>query len=292
MAASLKALIPSDVMSAMVEETFRKSLVFGSVVNTKYEGVVASAGDSVLIPVIGDVTISTHTVNDTITYEALDAANAKLTINVSKRFAFSVDDCDSRQSIVNVAAAYADRAAYLLKDNSDQYIAALHSEAGVTSNLGTTAVPLTVTAAASTGGNISAYEVMSRLHKGLDDKNVPREGRWLVAPPWFIAKLTLAGILTVPGTSDQEAATNGRIGYRMGFDIRVSTNVVNGTSGTGSKIMAGTNAAITYVGQILNVETLRLETHFGTGVRGLLLYGAKVIQPDSLAVCTGTDTTG
>ena len=243
-----------------------------------------------LIPVIGDVTISTHTVNDSLTYEALDGANAKLVIDQQKRFSFAVDDVDSRQALVDVAAAYANRAGYLLRDNSDQYIAALHGQAGVTSNLGTTAAPLTVTAAASTGGNVSAYEVLARLHKGLNDKNVPMEGRWLVAPPWFVSKLILAGVFS-QGTTDQAAAVNGKVGYYMGFDIRISTNVVNYT-GTGSKIMAGTMDAITYVGQILNVETLRLETKFGTGVRGMLVYGAKVIQPDALAVCTATDTAG
>lgn len=289
--ASLKSLIPSDVMSVMVEETLRKSLVLGSVVNTSYQGVISGAGDSVLIPVIGDVSIVDHTVNDTITYEALDAANAKLVIDQQKRFAFAVDDVDSRQAIVNVAALYADRAAYLLRDTSDQFIAAMHGDAGASGTLGTTTTPLTVTAAASTGGNVSAYECLTRMHQALDNKNVPREGRWLVVPPWFIAKLTLAGLLTVPGTSDQEAAVNGRVGYRMGFDIRVSNNIVN-ASGTGSKIMAGTNSAITFASQILNVETLRLETLFGSGVRGLYVYGAKTVQPDALCTLTATDTAG
>lgn len=289
--ASLKNLIPSDVMALMVEETLRKSLVYGSCVNTKYEGVISGAGDSVLIPVIGDVSISNHTVNDTITYEALDSANAKLIVDQQKRFAFAVDDVDARQSIVDVAAQYANRAGYLLRDTSDQYIAAMHGDAGASGTLGTTTTPLTVTAAASTGGNVSAYECLTRMHQALDLKNVPREGRWLVCPPWFIAKLTLAGLLTVPGTSDQEAAVNGRVGYKMGFDIRVSNNVVNAAA-AGSKIMAGTNNAITFVSQILGVETLRLETKYGTGVRGLYVFGAKTIQPDQLCTLTATDTAG
>lgn len=289
--ASLKNLIPSDVMSALVEETLRKSLVFGDVVNTTYAGTISGAGDSVLIPVIGDVSISTHTVNDTITYESLDSSNFKLTVDQQKRFAFAVDDVDARQALVQVAAKYADRAAYLLRDNSDQYIAAMHGDAGATGTLGTTAVPLNVTAAATTGGNVGVYECIARLHQALDLKNVPREGRWMVVPPWFIQKATIAGILTVPGTTDQDAAMNGRVGYKMGFDIRMSNNVVNANA-AGSKIMAGTNAAISFVSQILGVETLRLETKYGTGVRGLYVYGAKTVQPDCLACLTGTETAG
>lgn len=289
--ASLKSFIPANVLSAMVEETLRKSLVLGTVANTKYQGVISAAGDSVLIPVIGDVTISDHTVNDTITYEALDSSSIKLIVDQQKRFSFAVDDVDSRQAVADVAALYADRAAYQLKDVADQYIAGLYTQAGVTTTLGTTATPLTVTAANTTGGNVGVYDVLARIAKELDNKNVPQEGRWLVAPPWFISKLVLAGILTVPGSTDQEAATNGKVGYRMGFDIRMSTNLTN-YNAAGSKIMAGTMNALSFVSQILNVETLRLETKFGDGVRGLYVYGAKVVQPDQLACATLTETAG
>ena len=92
---SLKSMIPSNVLAGMVEEELRKSLVFGDVVNTDYEGVSTGAGDSVRIPVIGDVTISDHVVNDTITYEGLDSAELKLIVDQQKRFSFAVDIVDA-----------------------------------------------------------------------------------------------------------------------------------------------------------------------------------------------------
>ena len=288
--ASLKSLIPQNVLSAMVEETLRKSLVFGDVVNTNYEGIISSAGDSVLIPVIGDVTISDHAVNDTITYEALDSTQAKLQIDQQKRFAFAVDDVDSRQALIDVAAAYADRAAYQLKDDSDQYIAALHSTAGVTTDLGTTTTPLTITAAATTGSNISAYEVLARIAQGLDNAKVLTDGRWIIIPPWLHGKLVMAGMLQYVA-GDANAYTNGSVGRIMGFDVRMSTNVVNYNT-TGSKILAGTNQAITFASQILNIETIRLETKFGTGVRGMYVYGAKTVQSSALACATLSTSAG
>jgi len=289
--ASLKSFIPANVLSAMVEETLRKSLVLGSIANTKYQGVINAAGDSVLIPVIGDVTISDHTTNDTITYEALDSGSQKLLVDQQKRFSFFVDDVDTRQAAADIVGPYADRAAYQLKDTADQYIAGLYTQAGVTADLGTTATPLTITAAATAGANIGVYEILSRISTALDNKDVPQEGRFLVCPPWFIGKLKLAGILTVPGSTDLAAAVNGKVGYTMGFDIRMSTNLVNAKA-AGSKIMAGTTNAISFVNQIMNVETLRLETKFGDGVRGLMVYGAKVVQPDQLAVATLTAANG
>lgn len=288
--ASLKSMIPSNLLTTMVEETLRKSLVYGDVVNTDYEGMITSAGDSVRIPVIGDVTISDHTANDTITYASLDSADMLLKIDQQKRFAFAVDVVDATQSSINIVAKQADRAAYQLRDNSDQYIAALHSDAGVTTSLGTTTTPLTITAAASTGGNISAYELFSRIAKGMDDANVPQEGRVAVIPPWLHAKLVLSGMLQYTA-GDSTAYTNGQVGRLMGFDIRMSTNVVNGST-TGSKVMAMTRDAISFAGQILDIEVLNLETKYGTGVRGLYVYGAKVVQADALAVATVSEATG
>jgi len=288
--ASLKSLIPSNVLTAMVEETLRKSLVFGDVVNTDYEGVIRGAGDSVRIPVIGDVTVSDHTVNDTLTYEALDAADMVLKIDQQKRFSFAIDIVDQTQSAINIAAKYADRAAYQLADAADQYIAALHSTAGVTSNLGTSTTPLSVTAAASSGSNASVYEILSRIATGLDNVNVPQQGRFVIVPPWMHGKMVMAGMLQYR-SGDANAYTNGSVGTLMGFDIRISTNVVNYNT-TGSKVMAGTSAAISFAGQLLDIETLNLETKYGTGVRGLYVYGAKTVQSDALAVATVSEATG
>ena len=287
--ASLKSLIPSDVMSAMVQETLRKSLVLGDVVNTEYQGVIAGAGDSVLIPVVGDVTISDHTVNDTITYEALDATNQKLVIDQQKRFSFAVDDVDSKQALVDVSAAYANRAAYQLKDASDSFIGGLYTSAGVTTNLGTTAVPLEVTAADTATGYVGIYDLLARIAKGLDNENVPTEGRFLVVSPWVHSKMVLKGALQY--TQDAQAAVNGKVGRLMGFDIRVSNNITNANAAA-TKIIAGHIMAISFAQQILGVETLRLETKYGTGVRGLYVYGAKVVQPSALACATVSEANG
>lgn len=287
---SLDALIPSNVLTGMVEETLQKSLVFGDVVNTDYEGVISAAGDSVRIPVIGDVTITDHNVNDTLTYESLDAADMLLKIDQRKRFSFAVDIVDQAQSSINIAQKYADRAAYQLRDAADQFIAAKHIDAGIVSGLGTTATPLTVTAAATAGANVSVYEVLSKIATGLDNANVPQEGRFIVIPPWMHGKMILAGMLQYL-KGDDNAYLNGSVGRLMGFDIRMSTNCVNAKT-AGSKIMAGTMDAISFAGQLLDIETLQLETKYGTGVRGLYVYGAKVIQADALAVATLSEAAG
>ena len=55
-------------------------------------------------------------------------------------------------------------------------------------------------------------------------------------------------------------------------------------------VMAGHPSAITYAEQILDIEQLRLQTTFGTGVRGLFVYGAKLTRPDSIATVVASIT--
>lgn len=284
--ASLKSLIPANAMSGMALAALRKAIVFGDVVNTDYQGLITGRGDSVSIPVIGSVTVGTHTRNETITYEDLDATDMKLIIDQEKKVAFQVDDADRTQAIVNTVAAYSDDAGYQFANDADMYLASMHSQGTVASGLGTTAVPVSVTAKATSGSVQSVLQVLATINKLLDANNVPSAGRFLVVPPWFHMKLVLANIITLQ-TTNQQALTNGRILNLMGLDIRMSNNVVEASADTGSKIMAGTRAAISYASQMQEFKVIEtMETKFGTGVRGLHLYGAKVVQPKQLLVAT------
>lgn len=51
-------------------------------------------------------------------------------------------------------------------------------------------------------------------------------------------------------------------------------------------ILAGTNAAVTFAQQVSKVEAMRMQTDFADMVRGLDLYGAKVIRPECLTKIT------
>ena len=76
---------------------------------------------------------------------------------------------------------------------------------------------------------------------------------------------------------------NGEVGEAAGFSILKSNNVPN-TAGAKYKIFAGHSMATTYVEQVLDVQTYKPEKRFGDAVKGLHVYGAKVVRPDNLAV--------
>jgi hypothetical protein len=169
-------------------------------------------------------------------------------------------------------------AGFAMANDVDAYIAALHSEAGIV-----------VGGAAATGEDITSTNVLKYLsiaqHK-LDEANCPRNGRWMVVPPWFAHKLTLAKI--VHDTSNSDTLAAGLIGRGIyGFDIYVSNNVVNGTpAGNNARILCGYRGAISLAVQVVKTETARpaLDGGFKTLVKGLMVYGAKVVRPNTLGV--------
>jgi len=270
---SVTGFIP-ELWSRRINKKLRESLVFGSVVNTDYEGEIGAGGDTVKINSIGDVTIGNYTPNSTsITPEALNDYQTTLLVDQKKYFAFKVDDVDKAQVVANVMDEAMQSAAWGLKNAADEYIAALYTDAGNT---------ITSTAIDST----NALASVLTLGQYLSQENVPEDGRWLVIPPWFKTKLLLAKALVTDNGAAADAFTNGKVGRVGGFDLYESNNVSN--DGTTYYIMAGTKKAISFAAQVNKVEAYRPEASFSDAIKGLYVYGAKVVYPDALAVLTAT----
>ena len=114
------------------------------------------------------------------------------------------------------------------------------------------------------------------------------------APP----EMVVAEIMQTQGSVDANSAMrNGYIGRALGFDFHISNNVETieveitegGTVSTisGHAIMAGTKRAISFAEQILNIEAYRPESSFSDAVKGLHVYGAKVVDPKALVTVYG-----
>ena len=88
---------------------------------------------------------------------------------------------------------------------------------------------------------------------------------------------------------NQAILQNGLVGEAAGFQIHLSNNVPS-TSGAKSKVVAGTNQAGSFAEQLVELEAYRLEKNFSDAVKGLHVYGAKVVQPKALAVLTCNKT--
>jgi hypothetical protein len=193
-------------------------------------------------------------------------------------FSFWIDDIDQIQTKPKLMDEAMKNASWALADNIDAYIAALHSEAALVAG-GTS----------GTGQDITSTNVLKYMsiaaHK-LAEENVPSQGRWMVVPPWFAEKLVLAKI--VQDTDNSQTFATGYMGRSLyGFDIYVSNNVVGGTpAGNNARVLFGYSGSISLAVQVTKIETARpaIDGGFKTLVKGLVVYGAKVVRPNTLGV--------
>lgn len=271
-----------EMWSSTLFVKLRKALVYGGLCQKSFERDLVSFGDTVHINEIGPVTVNAYTKSGTLTYENLSSAQKTLVVDQASSFSFKIDDIDQAQTNPKLMDGAMSDAAYRIADTIDAFIAGLYAQAGAT--------PSATTYIGASGGSyqVSSGNVIENLSyaaRYLTEKNVPQQGRWIVVPPWYTQKLILAetgsiSAIGVPKVFDDGALVNGYVGRLMGFDIFESNNVT--TSSTQYRVMCGNRSAISYVGQVSEIEALRLQTTFADAARGLYIYGAKVTNPDAL----------
>ena len=266
-----------EVWSARLLEHLDNVHVYSALLNRDYEGDIRAYGDTVHINQIGDIAINDYTGEDLAAPEELDSTMMELKIDQAKYFNFQVKDIDNAQSNPKVVDAAMQRASYNINDVIDNYLAGLLL-AGVKSES-------TITAQTLTSAN--AYDYLVDLGVLLNEHNVPMLGRWVVIPPWFHGLLLKDERFVGNGTGYNQAILQGGwVGDAAGFRIHLSNNVPE--SAGSYSVIAGTNAAGSFAEQLVELEAYRLEKNFSDSLKGLHVYGAKVTQPDGLAVlkCT------
>ena len=267
--------------SARLLNALDKSHVFANVVNRDYEGEIKKMGDTVHINTIGAVTIGTYTQNTDFSSgpETLATTDQTLTIDQAKYFNFQVDDIDAAQAAGDIMDKAMTRAAYGLADASDKYIAGILAGAADASNL------VSSSAVALTSSNV--YENVVKMRTILDKANVPTAGRWLVIPPEMYALILLDDRFVKTGGEMAEGILRtGLVAQAAGFDIYLSNNCVNSTDTY--TIVGGVDSAATYAEQIVSTEAYRPEKRFADAVKGLHVYGAKVVDKAQIACLKAT----
>lgn len=250
-------------------------------INRDYEGDIAEYGDTVHIGALTDPTISTYVKNVTVIDPAtLATTDQTLVIDQSKYFAIEIDDVDKRQamgggSLLDKAAA---RTAVKYAELADTYVGTL-----MVAGAGTVLTALDINSGAG------AFSVLMRLKVALDRAKVPQSGRFVAVSPEFYALLVADPRFTDASAIGQRSSVvNGEVGFALGFSVRVSTNIPAGTAGTlpevSSYIIAGHEMATTFANQIAKTEAYRPDNSFSDAIKGLHLYGAKVVRPEALAI--------
>jgi len=289
--------LPS-VYSKKVLNFFRKASVVEAITNTDYAGEISAYGDSVKIIKEPVISVSDYTRGSDTTDTKLTDQEITLVVDSAKAFKFIVDDIETNMSHVNFKEVASSSAAYALKDSYDAAVLATMF-AGVSASApdhiigadaaagtgGVAETTASVDLLGSDGTGVDAIDLMARMARLLDDQNVPEEGRWFVAPPSFYEELSQSGskLLSVDFNAGQGSIRNGLVssGKLRGFDMYKSNNIATPTTATG-KVMAGHISSTATANTILSTEVLRDPTSFGDIVRGLHVYGAKVLRDDAL----------
>ena len=289
--------LPS-VYSRKVLNFFRKASVIEGITNTDYAGEISAYGDSVKIIKEPVISVSDYTRGSDTSATKLTDQEINLVVDNAKAFKFIVDDIETNMSHVNFKEVASSSAAYALKDSYDAAVLAtmfsgvsasspdhiIGSDSGTadaTMSHATNSVDLL----GSDGTGVDALDLMARMARKLDDQNVPEEGRWFVAGPQFYEELGKSGskLLSVDFNAGQGSIRNGLVssGKLRGFDMYKSNNIA-ATSSASGKVMAGHMSSTATANTILSTEVIRDPSSFGDIVRGLHVYGAKVLRPEAL----------
>lgn len=281
-----------EIFSQKVQIAFRKAAVCEAITNTDYFGDIAGYGDTVNIIQEPQITVNDY-LRETDTAAgrtALTDQELTMVIDQAKYFRFEVDDLETRFSHINWQAIASDNAAYQLKDAYDVNVLAAIVAGSTVNTYGTAGAPI------DTGfgsGEVDPVDVLSRLARLLDEQNVPEDNRWVVANPIFYEELAKANskLMSVDYNQGDGGLRNGLVasGMLRGFRMYKSNNLAT-VAGTGSfsgtnlyNLQAGHMSAVASASALSQTESFRAHDAFADVVRGLLVWGRKVLRDDALA---------
>ena len=269
---AIASFIP-QVWSARLQESLRKSLVFGALCNRNYEGEIAQWGDTVHINILNDITVKPYTPGaDLEDPEQLSGTDAVLTIDHGAYYNFYLNDVDAAQARSDLMETAMRNAAHQLAVDAEEYIlSVIREEAGIKPTL-----PMP---SEEEGG---LYALLLEMKQTLDLNDVPRFDRKLILAPELESALLMDSRFITGSSEAAHQLAEGAVARALGFDIYISACLE-------SEFVIMIPDAVTFANQITKVEAYRPEKGFFDGVKGLCLSGAKVTMPKAVCVATITE---
>ena len=290
-----------EIFSQKVLKFFRRASVVEDITNTDYAGEIENYGDTVRIIKEPTITVSSYSRGATVSPQDLADDQITMVVDQANAFAFKIDDIEERQSHVNFEALATSSGAYSLKRKYDATVldamatnAGINGESGASvqqvTGIGTLGTPLSV----STGD--IAVNLMLKMARALDDQSVPEENRFFVAGPQFYETLFKAGskFAEVQVTGDQTSPLrNGLVMQGMIAGMKCYKTTALNDSGTDivtitglgsgeNAVLAGHMSSTATASHIAKTEVVRDTGTFSDIVRGLHVFGSKVLRPESL----------
>lgn len=288
--ASMSSTYIPEIWTGKMVVKFYDSTIFGSIANTDYKGDITKYGDKVHIRVVPDITISTYVIGQGLDYQRPTTSDVELDIDQGHYYAFAVNKVEQVQSDLPYVEKWTDDAGQQMASTIDTAIlAAIYSSAD-SNNAGTTAgaesgsIDLGVTGTPESVDKTNILDYIVDWGTVLDEQSVPDTQRWGIMPPIFCGMIKKSDLkdasLAGDGTS---ILRNGRIGAIDRFTLYRSNNVAkNGTTPEEWNMIFGHPSCLTFASQIVEHETLKNQDDFGDLIRGLQVYGYKVINGEGI----------
>ena len=298
-----------EIFSQKVLKFFRRASVVEDITNTDYAGEIENFGDTVRIIKEPTVTVSSYSRGSVVNPQDLADDQITMVVDNANAFAFKIDDIEERHSHVNFEALATSSGAFALKRKYDaNVLQAISDGAGIAgaddaslsggltttnSALGTASAPINVET------DDAGINLMLLMARTLDDQSVPEENRWFVAPPIFYEKMFQAGnkMAEVQVTGDATSPLRNGLaipGTLAGFRCYKST-ALNSTAGTDqvtlsgvatdaseNVILAGHMSSTSTASHIAKTEVVRSTESFSDVIRGLHVFGRKVLRPEAV----------
>ena len=283
-----------EIWSGKLIENFYDATVLAAISNTDYEGEIRSMGDTVNIRTQPNITIRDYVKGQNLVVENPDKPKIQLVIDKGEYFSCVEDDVDKVQTDVNLMDMWSKDASEQMKIKIDQRVLTdMLPDIGVNNrgatagaksgafNLGTAGSPLTITKDGA-DSTVSIVDLIVDMGTVLDEANCPESDRFLVIPARAAGLIKKSELKDASLTGDSTTPLrNGRLGMIDRFTIYVSHNL--NVTGGNTSLIAGHKMGFTFASQMTEMETLRAQSTFGNIIRGLQVYGYRVVKPEALS---------
>jgi len=280
-----------EIWSGKLIENFYDATVLAVIANTDYEGEIKAHGDTVNIRTTPELTIKDYVKGQTLSIENPDKPKLQLLIDKGKYFAAVEDDVDQVQSDIAMMDAWSKDASERMKIVIDTDVLGNiatdvpSANKGLTAGEQTLAIDLGVTGTANALTTSNVLTEIINHGTVLDEANVPEQDRWMVIPAKMAGLIKQSDLKDASITGDGSSPLrNGRLGMIDRFMLYVSHNLPLSATGPSGEftIFSGHKKGLTFASQMTNMETLRSESTFGDIIRGLQVYGYKVVKPEAI----------
>lgn len=280
-----------EIWSSKLVENFYDASVLTAISNTDYEGEIKAHGDKVQIRLTPEVTVRPYQKGMNLIVERPDKPKITLEIDQGEYFSCIEDDVDKVQADINLMDEWSKDASEKMKlaidakvltnilpDISTFNMGATAGRISQSINLGSTGAPVQVT-------KTNVLDLLVDAGTVLDEANAPESGRFLIIPAWMAGLIKKSDLKDASLTGDSSSVLrNGRLGMIDRFTLYTSHNlnsVVDSTYRCFS-VIGGHKMGLTFASQMTEMESLRAESNFGNIIRGLQVYGYRVVKGEAL----------